>query len=90
MCGQGWPGAGVLGVVDFCDGAGVVDVLAASSLEPLAAALCGLEPPPLAVPVAAPPLVDAPAIPAATPPVASAPATIVAPSIFEICIGRTS
>lgn len=32
----------------------------------------------------------APAMPATAPPVASAPATIVAPSIFEMCIGETS
>jgi hypothetical protein len=76
------------GDVDFVEGgccvcAGVVGVVEVELVE--AVDWVGLAP--LAAPVVVPVDAEAPAMPAAAPPVASAPATIVAPSIFESCMG---
>jgi hypothetical protein len=70
-----WLGAGVL---DFEGDVEVLGVLGCLLVAPVVVVLC-------VVGDAA-----APAMPATAPPVASAPATIVAPSILEMVIGRTS
>lgn len=84
MFGQGLP----LGFVDFGDGVGVLDEPGGLGvLGVVAACVAGAA---LVVPVVAEGAAEALVMPAAAPPVASAPATIVAPSILEMVMGRTS
>jgi hypothetical protein len=84
MFGQGLP----LGIVDFRDGVGVLDEPGALGVVGVVGAfVAGAA---LVVPVVAEDAAEALAMPAAAPPVASAPATIVAPSILEMVMGRTS
>src|SRR5271154_7160383 len=64
------------GVVDFCDGAGVLGVVVVLGVEVIGVELVGAA--------------AAPAIPATAPPVASAPRTIAALRVFEMCIGGAS
>jgi hypothetical protein len=88
MFGQGsFPGVVDFGVGAFCPGVGVgvVGVLGVVGVVALVVVL-GLVVGVLAVPVVELGAAAAPAIPEAAPPAASAPATIVAPSIFDICM----
>jgi hypothetical protein len=84
MFGQGLP----LGVVDFGDGVGVLDV--PGVLVVLGVVATCVADAALVVPVVVDGAAEALAMPAAAPPVASAPATMVAPSILEMVMGQTS